>query len=70
MPTDWKLISCGEEHEMVYMLGKCNKELTKDNINKLFSVCKQFKDDPDFEPHNRENFYKYITEKHVMKVLD
>ena len=56
MPSDWKLISCGEEHEMVYMLGKCGKELSKENINKLFSVCRQFEEIPSMNPITGKTF--------------
>ena len=70
MPSDWKLINCGEEHEIVYVLSKFGKNLSSENIRNLTSACAEFKSDTQYQPHSRESFYKYLTDKEVIKRLE
>ena len=69
MASDRDLVST-EEHELNYLLQKWNKKQSKDNREELIKIIKAFKKDPDFKPHNRENFYLYIEKKSILPKLD
>jgi len=67
MPSDRELVACNEQHEMEYILRKYFKRSTNDNIEKMTGLCKSFKNNDQYKPHNRDNFYKYLDQE---KALD
>lgn len=68
--TDRNLVSCEQEHELLYILVKFGKKQTKENIEKLRDACIAFKKDESLSPHNRDGFYEYIKFSGVLSILD
>jgi hypothetical protein len=64
MPSDWELVACEQDHEMIYILGLYGKSATQVNILDLRTKCKSFKADSNYAPHNRVNFYKYLETRY------
>jgi|GEM_PF-55779 len=69
MASDRDLVS-NEDHELNYLLQKWEKKQTKENREILSNCLKEFKSNEDYKPHNRENFYKYIDDKKIKKLLE
>lgn len=68
--TDPNLVACENDDEIKYILRKYEKRQTQKNIDTLRRYCRQFKNDPQYKPHNRESFYKYIKDKRVLQSLE
>ncbi|MCK4796144.1 MAG: hypothetical protein KAT05_02115 [Spirochaetes bacterium] len=68
MPGDNSLIST-EEHELKYLLRKWKKMQSNDNQKVLIKKIKDFKSIKKYEPHERKDFYKYVTDKKVLSLL-
>jgi hypothetical protein len=68
--ADSDLIACNQDHELEYILRDREKRQTNDNIEKMRDACKAYKDDPDYQPHNRDNFLKYLDDKNIWDDLE
>ena len=66
--NDHEQVSCGEDHEMEYILRKFEKRGTGDNISALSKLCKEFKDASDDD--GREAFYAFLEKNEVFKNLE
>ncbi|MBP7553002.1 MAG: OmpA family protein [Spirochaetes bacterium] len=69
MASDRDMIS-SEDHELNYVLRKWEKKQSIANREVLAGYLKDFKADDTFQPHNRENFYKYIDQKFLKSNLE
>jgi|GEM_PF-835997 len=69
MASDRDLVS-SEDHEMNYLLRKWDKKQSKENRETLVEKLKEFKHDDDYQPHNRESFYKYVDDNDVKSLLE
>ncbi len=69
MPSDRKLIACMQEHEMKTVLKHFKKSATEANVEAIQKACKAFKATESYRPHNRDNFYKYVADKNILKQL-
>lgn len=69
MASDRDMIS-SEDHELNYVLRKWGKKQSIANREILADYLKDFKADDTFQPHNRENFYKYIDQKFLKSNLE
>lgn len=68
-PTDAEIIST-EDHELNYVLKKYGKRQTAANRKKFVTLLDEFKADAGYEPHLREQFYKYIEDKTAFDVME
>lgn len=68
-PTDAEVIST-EDHELNYVLKKYNKRQTAANRKAFVALLDEFKADAGYEPHLREQFYRYIEEKKAFDVME
>jgi len=68
-PADAEVIST-EDHELNYVLKKYGKRQTKANREKFIVLLNEFKADADYEPHLREQFYKYIEDKNAFDIME
>jgi outer membrane protein OmpA-like peptidoglycan-associated protein len=68
-PQDDRNLISHEKHELDYLLKKWEKAADKDNREILSGQLKKFKADKDWAPHNRERFYEYVEEEHVLSLL-
>lgn len=59
--SDRNLIS-KQDHELETILRHYSKRTTVSNKNKLKDIIDEFKNDTNYFPHNRENFYLYLEE--------
>jgi len=68
--SDQNLVACEEEHEIKYILEKFDQRQTQNNILTLQGACRAWKDNADYQPHNRDSFYRYIEEKEILAKLE
>jgi hypothetical protein len=68
--SDSNLVACGEEHEMNTILKHFKKRQTESNRLILSAACRNWKADDAYKPHNRESFYKYLSDKGVLARLE
>jgi len=69
MASDRDFVST-EEHELNYILKKYEKRQSKENREKIVNALKDFKNNPEYKPHNRERFYSYLEEKEILSNLE
>jgi|GEM_PF-774994 len=69
MASDRDLVS-SEDHELNYLLQKWSKRQSIENREKLAEALKTFKEDENYKPHNRENFYKYVDDNNIKDILE
>ncbi len=59
-----------EEHELNYVLKKYGKKQSQGNRDKMIALLDAFKKDDAYEPHMREQFYKYIDDKNAFDDME
>lgn len=69
MPKDSDLVS-SQTHELNYLLKKWDKKQSRKNRDILKDVLKDFKADESYKPHTRGNFYKYVEDHDILKLLE
>ena len=67
--TDKDQIACEQEHEIEYVLKKLGKSRCKENIDRLKEACRNFKHAEEYQPHNRDQFYKYLDDFNITIIL-
>ncbi len=68
--ADSDLIACNQDHELEYILRDKGKRQTNDNVEKMREACKAYKDDPEYKPHNRDNFLKYLDDRNILDEME
>lgn len=68
-PADADVIST-EDHELNYVLKKYNKRQTAANRANFIDLLDTFKADSDYEPHLREQFYRYIEDTNAFDNME
>lgn len=66
---DRALVACTEKHEMLRVLETHGRRGTEANVKIVMAACKRFKKDKGYQPHNRDNFYRYLRERRVLVSL-
>jgi hypothetical protein len=69
--ADKHLVACEQEREMETVLKHFKKGTSKENIDKIQNACRAWKKDSSakYKPKNRDNFYKYLEEKGILRKL-
>lgn len=69
--ADKHLVACEQEHEMATVLKHFKKGTSKENVDKMQTACRTWKKDSGakYKPKNRDNFYKYLEEKGILRKL-
>lgn len=55
-----------QDHEMLHILKKYGKRLTKSNVEHLRIELKDFKSIDKYKPHYHKEFYQYLDDFDIM----
>jgi hypothetical protein len=69
--ADKHLVACEQEQEMASVLKYFKKGTSKENLETMQNACRAWKKDTGakYKPKNRDNFYKYLEEKGILRKL-
>ena len=59
-----------QDHELETILKHYDKRTTTSNKNQLKKIIDEFKNDDNYYPHNRENFYLYLTVTNYIDIFE
>jgi hypothetical protein len=68
--SDHNLVACEDDSELNTVLRKFDKRQTNANQDTLRDACRAWKKDDHYTPHNRESFYKYLSDKKILPKLE
>ncbi len=68
--SDQNLVSCEQDHELNTVLAHFKKRQTVANREIVRQACRSWKADIAYKPHNRESFYRYLSDKGVLTQLE